>query len=86
MSKTLWIISELFPPDETSTAFILGEIANVMASKYDVKVICGPEIYDKRKKTDPNNKFVLNSSIQVTHVKGVDLDKNTFFGRQCALL
>lgn len=81
MSKTLWIISELFPPDETSTAFILGEIANVMASKYDVKVICGPEIYDKRKKTDPNNKFVLNSSIQVTHVKGVDLDKNTFFGK-----
>ena len=81
MKKPLYIISELFPPDETSTAFILGEIANVMASKYDVKVICGPEIYDKRKKTDPNNKFVLNSSIQVTHVKGVDLDKNTFFGK-----
>ena len=81
MRKTLWIISELFPPDETSTAFILGEIANVMSRKYEVKVICGPEIYDKRKKTDPNNKFVLNSSIQVTHVKGVDLDKNTFFGK-----
>ncbi len=78
---TLWIISELFPPDETSTAFILGEIANVMAQKYEVKVICGPEIYDKRKKTDPNNKFVLNPNIQVTHVKGVDLDKNTFFGK-----
>ena len=77
----LWIISELFPPDETSTAFILGEIANVMAQKYEVKVICGPEIYDKRKKTDPNNKFVLNPQIEVTHVKGVDLDKNTFFGK-----
>ena len=79
--KTLWIISELFPPDETSTAFILGEIANVMARKYEVKVICGPEIYDKRKKTDPNNKFVLDPQISVTHVKGVDLDKNTFFGK-----
>ena len=79
--KTLWIISELFPPDETSTAFILGEIANVMTQKYDVKVICGPEIYDKRKKTAPNNKFVLSPSIKVTHVKGVDLDKNTFFGK-----
>lgn len=79
--NTLWIISELFPPDETSTAFILGEIANVMGQKYDVKVICGPEIYDKRKKTDPNNKFVLNPQIGVTHVKGVDLDKNTFFGK-----
>lgn len=81
MRKTLWIISELFPPDETSTAFILGEIANVMAQKYDVKVICGPEIYDKRKKTDPNNRFMLMPEIQVTHVKGVDLDKNTFFGK-----
>lgn len=79
--KTLWIISELFPPDETSTAFILGEIANVMAKKYEVKVICGPEIYDKRKKTDPNNKFVLNPQISITHVKGVGLDKNTFFGK-----
>lgn len=81
MKETLYIISELFPPDETSTAFILGEIANVMASKYEVRVICGPEIYDKRKKTDPNNRFVLNPRIQVTHVKGVDLDKNTFFGK-----
>lgn len=79
--QTLWIISELFPPDETSTAFILGEIANVMATKYDVKVICGPEIYDKRKKTDPNNKFMLNPIIKVAHVNGVDLDKNTFFGK-----
>ena len=81
MRCRLWIITELFPPDETSTAYILGEIANVMAQKYDVKVICGPEIYDKRKKTDPNNKFVLNHHIEVTHVKGVDLDKNTFFGK-----
>lgn len=79
--EKLWIISELFPPDETSTAFILGEIANVMVKKYDVKVICGPEIYDKRKKTDPNNKYVLAPQISVTHVKGVDFDKNTFFGK-----
>ena len=81
MKETIWIISELFPPDETSTAFILGEIANVLVTKYDVKVICGPEIYDKRRKTDPNNKFVLNPKIEVTHVKGVDLDKNTFWGK-----
>lgn len=79
--KRLWIISELFPPDETSTAFILGEIANMMVCKYDVHVISGPEIYDKRKKTDPNNKFVLNPQIEVTHVKGVDLDKNSFWGK-----
>lgn len=52
-----------------------------MAKKYEVKVICGPEIYDKRKKSDPNNRFVLNPQISMIHVKGVDLDKNTFFGK-----
>lgn len=49
LKNTLWIVTELFPPDETSTSYILGEIANAMSKKYQVKVICGPEIYDKRK-------------------------------------
>ena len=37
--QRLWIITELFPPDETSTSYILGEIANTMAKKYCVGVI-----------------------------------------------
>ena len=32
--RTLWIVTELFPPDETSTAYIMGEIANTFVSKY----------------------------------------------------
>lgn len=83
---SLWIISELFPPEETSTAFILGEIANVMVEKYDVKVICGPEIYDKKKEKDPNNSFILNSRVKVQHVKGVNTDKNTILGRTTRFL
>lgn len=81
MQKILWIISELFPPDETSTAYILGEVANAMAEKYVVKVICGPEIYDKRKKLDPQNQFRLNSSIEVFRVTTLDVDKNTVKGK-----
>ena len=79
--KTLWIVSELFPPDETSTAYILGEIANAMVARYQVKVICGPEIYDKRKKLDENNMFRLNSAIEVLRANGADLDKNTTKGK-----
>lgn len=77
----LWIISELFPPDETSTAFILGEIANVMTRKYEVKVISGPEIYDKRKKLDNQHKYEVSKDVEVLRVKGVDTDKNTFKGK-----
>lgn len=80
-NKKLWIVTELFPPDETSTSYILGEIANAMAKKYQVKVICGPEIYDKRKKLDENNKFCLDDSIEVFRANGTDLDKNTTKGK-----
>lgn len=83
--ETLWIITELFPPDETSTAYIMGEIANAFSSKYCVKVICGPEIYDKRKQIDHNSSFKLDSSIEVFRVDGTGLDKNTLFGKACNL-
>lgn len=80
-NKILWIVTELFPPDETSTSYILGEIANAMTRKYTVKVICGPEIYDTRKKLDENNKFQLDSSIEVFRADGTGLDKNTTKGK-----
>lgn len=84
--QTLWIVTELFPPDETSTAYILGEIANTMVKKYEVKVICGPEIYDKRKKLDENNRFRLHPTIEVLRAHGTDLDKNTTRGKAMSFL
>lgn len=85
-SKILWIVTELFPPDETSTSYILGEIANTMVKKYQVKVICGPEIYDKRKKLDKNNRFQLDRSIEVFRTNGADMDKNTTKGKALTFL
>lgn len=82
----LWIVTELFPPDETSTSYIMGEIANAMTSKYKVGVICGPEVYDKRKKLDVDNKFELDSSIEIHRAEGADLDKNTTKGKAISFL
>lgn len=84
--QRLWIVTELFPPDETSTSYIFGEIANVMVQKYNVGVICGPEVYDKRKKIDENNKFKLDDSIELYRAKGADLDKNTTKGKALSFL
>lgn len=84
--KILWIVTELFPPDETSTSYIMGEIANVMVQKYKVGVICGPEIYDKRKKVDVNNKFKLDDSIDIYRTEATDLDKNTMKGKAISFL
>lgn len=86
ITQRLWIVTELFPPDETSTSYIFGEIANTMVKKYNVGVICGPEIYDKRKKLDANNKFKLHESIEVHRAEGTDLDKNTTKGKALSFI
>ena len=86
MNQKLWIVTELFPPDETSTSYIMGEIANVMAKKYDVGVICGPEVYDKRKELDANNKFQMDASIEIYRAEGARLDKNTTKGKALSFI
>ena len=79
--ETLWIISELFPPEETSTGYIMGEIANAMTMKYNVKVICGPEVYDEKKKVVSGNCSVIDKSIQLYRVPTVKEDKNSKLSR-----
>lgn len=37
--QKLWIVTELFYPDETSTSYVLSKIANKLVDKYDVNVI-----------------------------------------------
>lgn len=79
--QTLWVISELFYPEETSTGYIMTEIANAMTSKYDVKVICGPEVYDAKKKRDETSKQKLDPSIELIRVKGIVENKKSSLSR-----
>ncbi len=84
--NTFWIVSELFPPDETSTSYILGEIANYAITEYIVNVICGPSIYDSRKKLDTEHPFLLNPSIKVLRAEGIVGDKNTTIGKALSFI
>ena len=84
--KKLHIVTELFPPDETSTSYILGEIANASTRDYEVHVICGPEVYDTHKALDVEHPFFLDSSIRVHRVKGIGVDKNKVAGKAFSFL
>ncbi|WP_449388301.1 glycosyltransferase family 4 protein [Chryseobacterium lineare] len=75
----LWIATELFYPEQTSTSFILTKIANRLSEKYSVKVVCGQPVYDKDPKN--TNYFTLNSDISVHKIKGLSKDKNSLFFR-----
>lgn len=79
--ETLWIISELFPPEETSTGYIMGEIANAMTQKYVVKVICGPAVYDEKKKSVSGNANSIDERIELIRVAPIKEDKSSKFSR-----
>lgn len=80
-SKILWIISELFPPEETSTGYIMGEIANAMTEKYEVKVICGPEVYDEKKKGVSKDSLTIDDRIKLYRVGTVKENKTNKLSR-----
>lgn len=78
-----WIISELFYPDEVSTALIMTEIAEKLANSESVGIICGPQGYEKSYK---QQKKALNSNIKVFRVKIPNYDKNILFFRVLRLI
>ena len=45
---TVWILSELYHPEETSTGWIMTGIAEGLAVRFDVKVLCGQPTYSAR--------------------------------------
>lgn len=80
--KKLWIVTELFYPEETSTAFILTKIANALSDKFDVNVICGPESYGRAALEDnPSTKLLLDGRIKIHRVSNCNLNKDKIFTR-----
>lgn len=80
--KKLWIVTELFYPEETSTAFILTKIANALSDKFDVNVICGPESYGRAALEDnPSTKLSLGGRIKIHRVSNCNLNKDKIFTR-----
>lgn len=46
MISTVWCLTELFHPDQTSTAYLLTRIAERLVCEGPVTVLCGPAAYD----------------------------------------
>jgi hypothetical protein len=77
MSKN-WIVSQLFYPEETSTAYIMTKIAEMLANQGNVNVICGSSNYQSK---NLNAKNPLNKEINLVKIKTPPLDKNNIFYR-----
>jgi glycosyltransferase involved in cell wall biosynthesis len=81
MQEEVFIISELFYPNKTSTAYIMTEVAKRLSSekKMKINVICADVIYDNNyDKGSLHNDFLDLNIIKATKLTG---NKNSVFGK-----
>lgn len=83
--KKLWIVTELFYPDETSSGYYITEIANYLANYKEVNIICGHATYDSNFNLTSQTKK-LSPNIILHRVKASSLDKNKLSSRFFRLL
>lgn len=70
----LWVVSELYYPEETSTGYYLTRIAEGLADDFDVKVLCGQPTYSARGVVAP--KHEIHNNVEIFRAAGTTLDKN----------
>jgi glycosyltransferase involved in cell wall biosynthesis len=79
----VWIISELFYPDEVSTAQILTDIAKKIAKNEEVSVLSGPIGYEKSYHSSNEE---LSKEIKIHRVSLPGFDKNNLLQRFLKLI
>jgi len=84
MTKKIWIVSEIFYPEETSTGFIVTKIAEQLAQTNEVNVICGHPNYDERGTTV--QKHEIYEGIEIWRCFATNLNKDVILFRIINLL
>ena len=77
--QVLWVVSELYYPEETSTGYYLTKTAEGMANQFDVKVLCGQPNYSARGTRAV--KHELRNGVEIFRAAGTTLNKNVILFR-----
>jgi len=72
--KRLWIVSELYYPEDTSTGFHMTQLAEGLAEFFDVNVLCGQPTYAHRGTIAP--KFERHNRVNIIRARGLTLNKD----------
>ncbi len=70
----LWIVSELYAPELTSTGYYVTAIAEDLAKTTHVSVLCGQPTYSKRGVRAPS--FETRHGVSIHRCRGTTFDKN----------
>ncbi|HVE58485.1 MAG TPA: glycosyltransferase family 4 protein [Pyrinomonadaceae bacterium] len=82
--QTLWVVTELYYPEETSTGYYLTRIAEGLTDDFEVKVLCGQPNYSARgtKAAKREN----HQKVEIFRAGGTTLDKNIIVFRLINML
>lgn len=72
--RKIYLLSELFYPNKTSTAYIMTEIAKSLAIKNDVTVICSDIVYDSN--YDVGDEAIDLKNVKLLRTKSSNVNKN----------
>jgi colanic acid biosynthesis glycosyl transferase WcaI len=70
----LWVVTELYYPEETSTGYYMTKIAEGFVEYFNVGVLCGQPNYSKRGTRAERNE--IHKGVSIQRVFGTTLDKN----------
>lgn len=77
--RRLWVVTELYYPEETSTGYYLTRIAEGLADDLNVKALCGQPNYSSRGTRAP--KHETRRGVEIFRVGGTTLNKNVIIFR-----
>ncbi len=75
----LWVVTELYYPEETSTGYYMTRIAEGLAEDADVKALCGQPNYSSRGTRAAKRE--IRNGVEIFRVAGTTLDKNVILFR-----
>jgi glycosyltransferase involved in cell wall biosynthesis len=74
-APTVWIVSELYYPEETSTGYLLTRIAEALAAAgHDVRAVCAQPTYSQRGARAPRRE--LRHGVRIERCWSTTLDKD----------
>jgi len=77
--ETLWILTEVYHPEEISTGYYLTSLAEGLSSKYEVKVLTGQPKHMARGLRAP--KLEVRNGVEIHRASATTLNKNVMLFR-----
>lgn len=80
----LWVVSELYYPEETSTGYFLTGIAEGLADRFEVGVVCSPPTYSERAVKTARRE--VRRGVAIRRTRSTTFDKDWLPGRLLNML